>query len=218
MSETIRIVLVMSLVFSSGSVAGGPRSASKILDAARDVLSAQGYAALTIEAVAAAAGVGKSTIYRWWPSKEALVADALAEIFRAEEIPDLDDTQAELRHAVDMTIDNYANEDMAASLPALAAGLLPHPELMARFREAFLHRKRENIAAALHRGIQRGDLPEALDTDLVQDIWAGTILYRRLMTGSPLDTGLAEHLVQLVINCPPLLPHREAEVRPITDP
>ncbi|GGN64180.1 hypothetical protein GCM10011579_033360 [Streptomyces albiflavescens] len=118
-------------------MAGGPRSASKILDAARDVLSAQGYTALTIEAVATAAGVGKSTIYRWWPSKEALVADALAEIFRAEEIPDLGDTHAELRHAVDMTIDNYANEDMAASLPALAAGLLPHPELMARFREAF---------------------------------------------------------------------------------
>ncbi|MGW1882428.1 TetR/AcrR family transcriptional regulator [Streptomyces sp. NPDC001970] len=208
----------MALVFSSGSVAGGPRSASKILDAARDVLSGQGYTALTIEAVATAAGVGKSTIYRWWPSKEALVADALAEIFRAEEIPDLGDTHAELRHAVDMTIDNYANEDMATSLPALAAGLLPHPELMARFREAFLHRKRENIAAALHRGIQRGDLPDGLDTDLVQDIWAGTILYRRLMTGSPLDTDLAEHLVQLATNSPPLLPPPEAAARPVTAP
>lgn len=117
----------MAPVFSSGPAAGGPRSLSKILDAARDVLSAQGYPALTIEAVAAAAGVGKSTIYRWWPSKEALVADALAEIFRAEEIPDLGDTHAELRHAVDMTIDNYANEDMATSLPALAGGLLPTP-------------------------------------------------------------------------------------------
>ncbi|MFD7002858.1 TetR/AcrR family transcriptional regulator [Streptomyces mirabilis] len=208
----------MAPVFSSGPAAGGPRSLSKILDAARDVLSGQGYPALTIEAVAAAAGVGKSTIYRWWPSKEALVADALAEIFRAEEIPDLDDTHAELRHAVDMTIDNYANEDMATSLPALAGGLLPHPELMTRFREAFLYRKRENIAAALRRGIQRGDLPHDLDIDLVQDIWAGTILYRRLMTGSPLDTDLAEHLVRLVTNTPPLLPHREARVPPITNP
>lgn len=117
----------MALVFSSGSATGGPRSVSKILAAARDVLSGQGYPALTIEAVAAAAGVGKSTIYRWWPSKEALVADALAEIFRADEIPDLGDTHAELRRAVDMTIDNYANEDMAASLPALAGGLLPTP-------------------------------------------------------------------------------------------
>ncbi|WP_328982964.1 TetR/AcrR family transcriptional regulator [Streptomyces mirabilis] len=208
----------MAPVFSSGPAAGGPRPLSKILDAARDVLSAQGYPALTIEAVAAAAGVGKSTIYRWWPSKEALFADALAEIFRAEEIPDLDDTHAELRHAVDMTIDNYANEDMATSLPALAGGLLPHPELMARFREAFLYRERENIAAALRRGIQRGDLPHDLDIDLVQDIWAGTILYRRLMTGAPLDTDLAEHLVGLVTNTPPLLPHRETEVRPITNP
>jgi hypothetical protein len=63
-------------------------------------------------------------------------------------IPDLGDTHAELRYAVDMAIDNYANEDMAASLPALAAGPLPRPELMSRFREAFLlpqtreHRRR----------------------------------------------------------------------------
>ncbi|RKN45559.1 TetR/AcrR family transcriptional regulator [Streptomyces hoynatensis] len=199
----------MALVFSSGSPAGGPRSAPQILGAAREVLSAQGYAALTIEAVAAAAGVGKSTIYRWWPSKEALVADALAEIFRAEEIPDLGDTRAELRHAVDMTIDNYANEDMAASLPALAAGLLHHPELLARFRESFLSRKRENIAAALRRGVRRGDLPDDLDTDLVQDVWAGTIVYRRLMTGAPLDADLAERLVRLVLHSPPLRAPRE---------
>ncbi|MEV6028774.1 TetR/AcrR family transcriptional regulator [Streptomyces sp. NPDC052036] len=192
----------MASVFSSAQVAGGPRSHSKILDAARCVLSEQGYPALTIEAVAAAAGVGKSTIYRWWPRKEALVADALAEVFRVDEIPDLGDTHAELRYAVDMTIDNYANEDMAASLPALAAGLLPHPELMSQFREAFLFRKRENIAVALRRAIQRGDLPDDLDTDLVQDVWAGTILYRRLMTGSPLDADLAEHLVHLVTNTP----------------
>ncbi|WP_257217381.1 MULTISPECIES: TetR/AcrR family transcriptional regulator C-terminal ligand-binding domain-containing protein [Streptomyces] len=71
--------------------------------------------------------------------------------------------------------------------------------------------------AAMRRGIQRGDLPDDLDTDLVQDIWAGTILYRRLMTGSPLDTDLAEHLVQLVTNNPPLLSHREAGARPVTD-
>ncbi|MGW7543517.1 TetR/AcrR family transcriptional regulator [Streptomyces sp. NPDC054770] len=204
----------MTSVFSSGPVAGGPRSHSKILGAAREVLSAQGYPSLTIEAVAAAAGVGKSTIYRWWPSKEALVADALAEVFRAEEIPDLGDTRAELRHAVAMTVDNYANEDMATSLPALAAGLLPHPELMSRFREAFLFRKRENIAVALRRAIRRGDLPEDLDTDLVQDIWAGTILYRRLMTGSPLDSGLAEHLVDLVVDSPPHLPHQGTGAQP----
>ncbi|MFD4596582.1 TetR/AcrR family transcriptional regulator [Streptomyces sp. NPDC058464] len=192
----------MASVFSSPQAAGGPRSLAKILDAARGVLSEHGYPALTIEAVAAAAGVGKSTIYRWWPNKEALVADALAEVFRADDIPDLGDTRAELRYAVDMTIDNYANEDIAASLPALAAGLLPHPELMTRFREAFLFRKRENIAVALRRAVARGDLPDDLDTDLVQDIWAGTILYRRLMTGSPLDADLAEHLVRLVTDAP----------------
>ncbi|MFD7875861.1 TetR/AcrR family transcriptional regulator [Streptomyces sp. NPDC059766] len=200
----------MGLAFTSDPAAT-PRSAPKILDATRALLADQGYSTLTIEGVAAAAGVGKSTIYRWWPSKEALVADALAEVFRADEIADRGDTRAELREAVDMTIANYANEDLAASLPALAAGLLPQPELMARFRETFLRRKRENIEIALRRGIQRGDLPADLDTDLVQDLWAGTVLYRRLMIGSPLDDELAEHLVDLVTNSPTALTRRSGD-------
>lgn len=70
---------------------------------------------------------------------------------------------------------------------------------MTRFRETFLRRKRQNIESVLRRGIQRGDLPPDLDTELVQDLWAGTILYRRLMTGSSLDESLAECLVQLVL-------------------
>lgn len=180
------------------------------------MLARQGYAALTIEAVAATAGVGKSTIYRWWPNKETLLADALAEIFRGDEIPDLGDTRAELRRAVDMTIDNYANEDLASALPALAAGLLPNPELMAGFREGFLHRKRENIAVALRRGIARGDLPAALDTDLVQDLWAGTVLYRRLMVGAALDDSLAERLVDLVFAAASALATEEPAGRPGT--
>ncbi|MER5598696.1 TetR/AcrR family transcriptional regulator [Streptomyces sp. NPDC002265] len=200
----------MGLAFTSDPAAA-PRSAPKILDATRALLADQGYSTLTIEGVAAAAGVGKSTIYRWWPSKEALVADALAEVFRANELADRGDTRAELREAVDMTIANYANEDLAASLPTLAAGLLPQPELMARFRETFLRRKRENIELALRRGIQRGDLPADLDTDLVQDLWAGTVLYRRLMIGSPLDDELAEHLVDLVTNSPTALTRRPGD-------
>ncbi|MCG5215807.1 TetR/AcrR family transcriptional regulator [Streptosporangium sp. KLBMP 9127] len=175
----------------------GPRGAARIHQAAREVLAGRGYSALTMEAVAAAAGVGKSTIYRWWPNKEALLADALAEVFKGEEIPDLGDTRAELRRAVDMTMDNYADAGLAIALPALAADLARHPELLARFREVFLWRKRGNIAAALHRGVDRGDLPATLDTDLIQDLWAGTIMYRRLMTGGPLDDDLAERLVQL---------------------
>ncbi|WP_030486828.1 TetR/AcrR family transcriptional regulator [Micromonospora chokoriensis] len=194
----------MALAFSSDPAAA-PRSAGKILSAARDVLARLGYGALTIEAVAAEAGVGKSTIYRWWTSKEMLLADALADIFRSDEIPDLGDTRAELRRAVDMTIDNYANEEFAAALPALAASLLPNPQLMERFRGAFLHRKRENIAVALRRGIQRGDLPANLDTDLVQDLWAGAVVYRRLMIGTPLDEDLAERLVRLVLDAPAAL-------------
>lgn len=197
----------MTSAYFSGSAESGPRSAGKILDAARSVLSEQGYPGLTIEAVAAAAGVGKSTIYRWWPNKEALIADALAQVFRADEIPDLGDTHAELRQAVDMTISNYDNDDMAASLPALAVGLLPNPDLMARFREVFLLCKRENIAVALRRAAERGDLPHDVDTDLVQDVWAGTILYRRLMTGSALDEHLAEHLVRLVTANPAQFSH-----------
>ncbi|MGH8793794.1 MAG: TetR-like C-terminal domain-containing protein [Stackebrandtia sp.] len=189
----------------SARPARAARSADRIKQVTRDLLAERGYARLAIEAVAAAAGVGKTTVYRWWPDKETLVADALAETFRADEIPDLGDTAAELRLAVDMTLDNYAGDSLARALPALAAEGERDAGLSVRFREMFLAGKRKNVAAALRRGIARGDLPDDLDTDLVQDIWAGTIFYRRILSGGVLDDDLAERLTRLVLDSPQAL-------------
>lgn len=178
------------------------RSADRILAAARQLLAERGYSALTIEAVAATAGVGKATIYRWWPGKEALLADALAETFLAEEIPDLGDTAAELRRAVDLTIANYTGDALTQALPALAVDCARDPQLLARFRDGFLRRKRAHITAALRRAVTRGDLPAALDAELVQDLWAGTVLYRRVLMDAPVDADLADRLVRLVLQAP----------------
>jgi AcrR family transcriptional regulator len=177
----------------------GPRAAAAILAATRDVLTEIGYRGLTVEAVAARAKVGKATIYRWWSGKEELAVDALAAVFEAEEIADVGDTRQELRRAVQMTMNNYTGHAFDLALPALAADCATSPVLLEHLRLRFLHRKREFVAAALHRAARRGDLPADVDTDLVQDIWAGTIVYRRVISGGPLDEQLVERLLDLVL-------------------
>src|SRR3954451_10610059 len=64
---------------TEGGRAGGPRKAQEIFDATLDMLAAHGYEGLTIEGVAERSGVNKTTIYRWWPSKAALLGAALVE-------------------------------------------------------------------------------------------------------------------------------------------
>ncbi|MFC4149906.1 TetR/AcrR family transcriptional regulator [Micromonospora mangrovi] len=177
----------------------GPRSADAILAATREVLTEIGYRGLTVEAVAARAKVGKATIYRWWSGKEELAVDALAAVFEAEEIPDVGDSRRELRRAVQMTMDNYTGHAFDLALPALASDCATDPTLLEHLRARFLRRKREFVAAALHRAADRGDLPSDVDTDLVQDVWAGTIVYRRVISGGALDAQLVESLLDLVL-------------------
>src|SRR5262245_15344500 len=92
---------------ADGAARGGARAAATILAATRELLVEDGYRGLTVEAVAARAKVGKATIYRWWAGKETLVADALADTYTVEDVPDLGDSRAELTAAVRLVLRNY---------------------------------------------------------------------------------------------------------------
>src|SRR5215217_1034955 len=88
------------------------RSRQAILSATADLLGQVGYTKLTIEAIAARAGVGKQTIYRWWPDKGALVLDAYLALVGADQdltFPDSGDLEADLRLALGSTVDSLAD-------------------------------------------------------------------------------------------------------------
>jgi AcrR family transcriptional regulator len=167
-----------------------------ILTAAYELVGEIGYARLTIEGIAARAGTGKQTIYRWWPSKADVVLDALAT--KADlhiPIPDEGSFAADLRAFL---LASFALGNQAALLGilrALMAEAQIDPEFWQRFREAFLQRRRDALGVITGRAQARGDLPPGLSPGTVADIVFGVIWYRVLATREPPDSGLADELV-----------------------
>jgi len=167
-----------------------------ILTAAYELAGEIGYARLTIEGIAARAGTGKQTIYRWWPSKADVVLDALAT--KADlhiPIPDEGSFAADLRAFLLASFALGNQRALLGILRALMAEAQIDPEFWQRFREAFLQRRRDALGVITGRAQARGDLPPGLSPGTVADIVFGVIWYRVLATREPPDSGLAEELV-----------------------
>ncbi len=181
---------------------GRPRSDRvhrAILDAARELLIRDGYTRLRLEHVAAAAGVGKATIYRRWPSKEDL-AQALVQDLAAPHlgIEDLGDTRAEMLAAVTNPMRAITETNFGPVIRALISQIAGNPKLGDPFRETVVRGRREAVAAMIERGIARGDLRPELDAVVATELLVGPV-YFRLIFGGQLNDEFANKIVDSVM-------------------
>lgn len=160
---------------------GRPRSQeaeSAILEATLDLIADDGVNALSMEAVAALAGVGKTTIYRRWSSKEALMGDALATLI--DDMPETFDGANARQQLVSMlehvrcrSVDSQAGR----IFPRMASYKHSHPELFAIFAERVLAPRRERVRALVQRGIDEGELRPDVDVPLAATLLLAPIIY-----------------------------------------
>ncbi len=165
-----------------------------ILDAAFRLLSGPGTGALTIDAIAAEAGVGRQTIYRWWPSKGAVIADALVRHAQAV-VPDRN-TGTFAGDLAAFLVDSFAgleNESYADRLRQIVAEA-QHDEHVARVLADFTAARRAALRALLERGQAAGELPAQTDLDMLADMAYGVLYYRLLVGHAPLDDKAARSL------------------------
>jgi AcrR family transcriptional regulator len=161
-----------------------------------------GFADLGIEAIAADAGVSKATVYRWWPTKAALVADAFS-ASAAEELrfPDtgsvISDMSLQMRRLI-----HIFRSPRGKVVAALLAGGQSDPGLIEAFRERFLWPRRRQAYKTLQRGIDRGELPQGSDLDLILDSLYGPIYMRFLIRHDDLHEGFADELCSLILSRP----------------
>ena len=165
-----------------------------ILDATFRLLSGPGTEAVTVEAIAAEAGVGRQTIYRWWPSKGAVVADALARHARVV-VPERD-TGSFTRDLTAFLTDSFAgleNEGLAGRLRQIVAEA-QHDQHVARVLADFTVIRRAALRALLERGRTAGELAADADLDMLVDMAYGVLYYRLLVGHAPLDEKAARSL------------------------
>jgi AcrR family transcriptional regulator len=168
-----------------------------VLEAADDLLVERGFASVTIEGIAARAGVAKQTIYRWWPSKidilfDSLVTDA-AEYFT---LADHGDLGADLRDQLSQLAAFLSKTDEGAVFRALAGQAQHDPAVAARFESEFVARQRDRDRAAFLRARDRGQLPAGTDIDLAIDQLVGPVYYRVLVTRQSVPPQFTDALVE----------------------
>ncbi|MGH3377203.1 MAG: TetR/AcrR family transcriptional regulator [Actinoallomurus sp.] len=179
---------------------GRPRSEATrqaILTAAIDELHERGYAALTIEGIAARAGAGKPTIYRWWPSKADVVLDALLERAAADiPVPDEGSLPADLVAFLNATFRQHGQRPVLIGLMAQA---LLDPAFAVAFRDRFLFGRRAALRAILDRAVTRGEVAPDVDPELLIDVAYGVLWYRLMLDHLPLDEEAGEQLAALLV-------------------
>jgi AcrR family transcriptional regulator len=177
------------------------RSHQAILTATADLLGQVSYAKLTVEAIAARAGVGKQTIYRWWPDKGAVVLDAYLALVGADQeltFPDTGDLEADLRSALGSLVDALADPAFARRYRALLAAIQDDPELAAALRgrllTPWLAATRARLRAAQRAG-QVGDVDLAVAAELVY----GPVYYRWLLRTGPITRDYLDAVVAMTL-------------------
>jgi len=185
-------------------LAGRPRSAEAeraIIEAALDHLEAHGVSALSIEGVAASAGVGKTTIYRRWPNKEALILDALGSI--QEPLPQLPGTSVrdDLVALVEAVRRKKVDSRAARLLPCLMGEAHRHPNLARQYASTYIEPRREAMREVLRRGVRTGELRPDIDVDVAQAMLVGAVLHFFAVAMDPpgLPTDLPDRVVDAVL-------------------
>ncbi|WP_336207908.1 TetR/AcrR family transcriptional regulator [Nonomuraea sp. LPB2021202275-12-8] len=175
-----------------------PRKQQEIFDATLRLVAERGYGGLTVEGVAERSGVNKTTIYRWWPSKAALLGAALVEAdvlgFEPSDTGSLRGDLVALVEGIGRLLTEPPARDVAVA--ALGAAV-EHPELDARrfFTDRFA-RERE----IFERAVRRGELAESADPLLIVDLLAGAVWIRSVFRGLPLQEGFAAEAVSAVLD------------------
>jgi AcrR family transcriptional regulator len=169
-----------------------------VLAAAFEELAANGFDGATVAGVAKRSGVHETTVYRRWVTRENLFLAALLERSAdAIPAPDTGSTRRDLLAIVRGIIAYVCSPEGRA---VLRAATLPVDHVYADAREAFWARRLDVLSPVVARGIERGDLRTDIDARLLLEMLIAPIHGRLLLTGEPVDDGLAEQLVDVALN------------------
>ncbi|MEU8897264.1 TetR/AcrR family transcriptional regulator [Nocardia sp. NPDC048505] len=178
---------------SNEPVRRGADRTDAIMQAALDLGREVGYAKLSMEAVASRAGAGKHTLYRRWPSKGALLLDALLSLHQpALTYPDTGDLRADLREQTRQVVDQLAAPPMGPLLRTLIGEAQNDPAVATALKERFIDPTAERLIARLATARDAGQLSPDVDLGLAMALLSGPLYYRFLIAHEPLTHEFAD--------------------------
>jgi AcrR family transcriptional regulator len=180
-----------------------PATDAAILRAGLELFIERGIEGASIEQIAKRAGVGKLTVYRRWPTKEELIAQAIESLIAGEVVwPSQEAVEEVPTHQLtEAALSTVADTAVAPQFRALAARILgsavSHPSLMATYWEHYVQPRRELTARLLKRAQREGSVPHDADLDVLIDMMVGAVLYRVLQPNPPDRAEMRRYLTSI---------------------
>jgi AcrR family transcriptional regulator len=176
------------------------RAHEAVLSATRELLAGGGLPAATVDAISARSGVSKATIYKHWPSRTAVAAEAFGvEMATAVALPDTGSARGDLTEQVRRVSRFYASSAGTVFAQLLAACVVD-PEGARFFREFFLAGRREAIATLWRRALDRGEVDVEIDVEVATDVLFGPLIFRLLSGHAPLNESEAEAIAAAALH------------------
>jgi AcrR family transcriptional regulator len=175
------------------------RARQAILQAAFDICQQKGYAALTIEGVASQAGVGKQTIYRWWPSKGTVVLDAFLDALGPTiDVPPTGDHLADLRRSLHRAAELLSHPRYGPMLADLVGALQHDEALAAEFQQRVYEPIRRQTTERVERACAAGMI-RSIDTNLAADLLFGPLWFRMLLMRQPPSASYVDEVIDALL-------------------
>ncbi|MDP9846588.1 TetR/AcrR family transcriptional regulator [Streptosporangium lutulentum] len=176
------------------------RAQQSVLTATRELLNEGGLCAATIDAISTRSGVSKATIYKHWPSRIAIAAEAFGvEMGDAVPLPDTGDALEDLSEQVRQVSDFYHSR-AGTIFAQLLAACVTDPEGARYFRELFLAGRREAGARLWRRAVERGEVDAGVDVETAIDLLFGPLIFRLISGHAPLSVSEADALSAAALN------------------
>jgi AcrR family transcriptional regulator len=181
---------------------GRPRcevTRKRILEAALESLDEAGFANTTTDLIAERAGASKATIYRWWPTKAALLLEALRDVVAQElPFPDTGDLKEDVRQQLHNFVTLLTGQ-RGGVLKSFVVAAQSDPEVAAAFRNVWVIPRRDAAKAVLEKHQQEGRLSADVDLELLMDLLYGPLYYRLLAGHDRLSAAYADHITELAL-------------------
>lgn len=174
-----------------------PEVHQRILDTTQELICTYGPNHVSVNQITASAGVGKQTIYRWWPTKTALVIDALQHAIETQSRPPATGSAYEDIRTQMRRVSRLLASPIGAIVRELVASAQGDPEVATQFRDRFFSDRRKHAAATIADGIQRGELRPDLDSEVVIDMLYSPLWLRMLIGHQPLTQTAADRILDL---------------------
>lgn len=174
------------------------RTSMRVQDAAWEIFAERGLLGVTMEEIAARAGVAKTTVYRWWPNKSAVLMDALKEkLVPHVSFPDTGDARQDVQAQIEGIIDLFRS-DTGRAYFALIAESVHDAEVASALRARYVTGQRQAAIDRLTKGVAQGQVAQGADLEVLVESLYGALYYRVLVSHTPIDRRYAHRLIDQI--------------------